>query len=129
MTTRDVVQGYIDSVKARGEWESFLAEDVEFTNFASPVKRTTGKPASLEVLRRFYSMMKALEIDAILVDGDRACALTRYDLQPPGGDVFESHVAEVFEVAGGKITRFGIYFDSAPYPTPPKPAENRAADA
>jgi ketosteroid isomerase-like protein len=122
MTTREVVQGYVDSVKAQSDWASFLSDDVEFTNFASPVRRTVGKPASLEVLRRFYSMMKALDIEAILVDGDRACALTRYDLQPPGGgDVFESHVAEVFDVGGGKITRFGIYVDSAPYPTPPSP--------
>ncbi len=119
MTTRDVVKDYVDSVRANGRWESFLSEEIEFTNFASPVRRTTGKPACLEVLGRFYSMMRALEIEGIVVDGDKACVLARYELQPPGGPVFESHVAEVFQVGGDKITSFGIYFDSAPYPKPP----------
>lgn len=128
MSTRDVVQGYIDSVKAGGEWGSFLADDVAFTNFASPVRRTSGKPATLAVLRRFYSMMRALEIEGILVDGDRACVLTRYDLQPPGGHIFESHVAEVFEIGAGKITSFGIYFDSAPYPAPPNVTSSVTAE-
>ncbi len=122
MTTRDVVEGYVDSVRANRGWESFLSEEIECTNFASPVRRTTGKQACLEALQRFYSMMKTLEIEGIIVDGDKACVLTRYELQPPGGSVFESHVAEVFEVAGDRIKSFGIYFDSAPYPTPPNPA-------
>ena len=61
-------------------------------------------------------MIKALEIKGILVDGEKACALTRYELQAPGRPVFESHVAEVFEVRDGKIKSLDIYFDSAPFP-------------
>ncbi|MEP6764073.1 MAG: nuclear transport factor 2 family protein [Gemmatimonadaceae bacterium] len=116
MTTRNIIQGYFDSLKANQGWESFLSEEIQFTNFTSPVRRTTGKLACLEALKRFYSMMTVLEIKEIIVDGSKACVLTRYELQPPGSAVFESHIAEVFEVAGDKITSFGIYFDSAPYP-------------
>lgn len=121
MTTRDVVIGYLDCVRTKEEWENFLAEDLEFTNFTDPVKRAAGKQASLEALRRFYAMVKALEIKSIIVDRHQACALTRYELQPPGGLAFESHIAEVFEVSDGKIRSFGIYFDSAPYPKPASP--------
>ena len=63
-------------------------------------------------------MIKALEVKSILVDGERACALTRYELQAPGGSDFESHVAELFELRDGKITSLEIYFDSAPFPKP-----------
>ena len=50
------------------------------------------------------------------VDGDKACALTRYQLQRPGSPAFESNVAEIFRVRDGKIVSFDIYFDSAPFP-------------
>ena len=61
-------------------------------------------------------MIKAFEVKAILVDGERACALTRYELQVPGGPAFERQVAELFEVRDGKIKSLDIYFDSAPFP-------------
>ena len=63
-------------------------------------------------------MIKAVEVKGILVDGERACALTRYELQARGGSAFQSHVPELFEVCGGKITSLEIYFDSAPFPKP-----------
>jgi len=116
MTTSDTIQSYFDSLKQKKGWEAFLSDEVTFTNYSSPVKRVTGRVGCLEVLRRFYSMIKALEIQKILVDGEQACVLIRYELQPPGGSAFESHVAEVFEVQEGKIKAFGIYFDSAPFP-------------
>lgn len=49
-------------------------------------------------------------------ESERACALTRYELQVPSGPAFESHVAELFEVRDGKIKSLDIYFDSAPFP-------------
>lgn len=61
-------------------------------------------------------MIKNLEVKDFLVDGERACVVTRYQLQPPAGPVFETHVAEMFEVREGRITSFEIYFDSAPFP-------------
>ena len=72
--------------------------------------------AYIETTRRFYSMITALEVRDLLVDGTKACALTRYKLQPPEGPAFDSHVAEVFEVRDGRISSFDIYFDSAPFP-------------
>lgn len=117
MTTRDVVQSYFDCLKAKRGWEAFLADEMEFTSFTNPIKRVRGRGAYLEATKRFYSMIKTLEIQGpIIVDRERACVLTRYELQPPAGPVFESHVAEVFEVRNDKIESFNIYFDSAPFP-------------
>ena len=61
-------------------------------------------------------MISALEVRLLLVDGERACALARYDLQPPGGPAFRSDVAEIYGVRDGKIVSFEIFFDSAPFP-------------
>ena len=116
MTTRDAIQSYFESLRAKSGWEVLLSEDMTFTSLVSPIKRVTGKGAYLEATKRFFSMIKAVEIRSIIVEGERACALTRYDLQVPGGPSFESHVAEVFEVRDGKIKSLDIYFDSSPFP-------------
>jgi len=82
----------------------------------TPVKRITGRAAYLESTRRFYSSITSLQVKELLTEGNRACALTRYELQPPGGPAFGSDVAEVFGVRDGKIDSLEIYFDSTPFP-------------
>jgi ketosteroid isomerase-like protein len=116
MTTKAVIEGYFASLKQKKGWDSFLAEDMVFTSFTSPVKQVTGKGAYLESTKRFYGGIVTFEVRNLLIDGDKACALTRYQLQRPGSPVFESNVAEVFRVRDGKIVSFDIYFDSAPFP-------------
>jgi ketosteroid isomerase-like protein len=61
-------------------------------------------------------MIAGMEVRDLVVDGDKACALTRYELHPPGRSPFDSDVAEVFEVRDGQIRSFAIYFDSSPFP-------------
>jgi ketosteroid isomerase-like protein len=116
MTTKETIQSYFSNLKQKTGWDSLLSDDMSFTSFTTPNKRVTGRAAYLEATKRFYSMITALEVKDLLVDGLKACALTRYELQPPGGTAFHSDVAEVFEVRDGKITSFAIYFDSAAFP-------------
>ena len=118
MTTRETIQSYFKSLSAKSGCEAFLSDDMAFTSFTSPIKHVTGRDAYLEATKRFFSMIKVVEIKSILLDGERACTLSRYELQAPGGPAFESHVAEVFEVRDGKIKSLEIYFDSAPFPKP-----------
>ena len=119
MTTQETVQGYFDGVRQRKGWESFLSDGITFTSHTSPVRQVTGKEAYLEATRRFYSTIVSFQVNELLLDGEKACALTRYELQPPGGGPFASDVAELFTVKNGKIDSFAIYFDTAPYPKPP----------
>jgi len=119
MTTRETVEDYLSSLQRKDGWEDYFADDVVFTSFVSPIKRVSGRTAFLEATRGFYGMIKSLEVQNLLVDGDRACATTRYQLQPPAGASFTSDVAEMFSVRDGQIRSFEIYFDSAPYPRRP----------
>lgn len=116
MTTRDAIERDLDTLRRKKGWEALLSDHMNFTSFTSPVKRVSGRTAFLEATKRFYSMIVALEVRELLVDGAKACALTLYKLQPPGGPAFDSDVAELFEVRDGKIGSFAIYFDSAPFP-------------
>ncbi|MGH7658404.1 MAG: nuclear transport factor 2 family protein, partial [Gemmatimonadales bacterium] len=106
MTTRDTIQRYFDSLKQKKGWESFLSGEIAFTSFTTPIKRVTGREAYLEATKRFYPMITSVEVKGLVVEGEKACALTRYELKPPQGPAFESHVAEVFEVRDGKIAAF-----------------------
>lgn len=117
MTTRETIKGYIQALRARGAWDALLDDEVTFTSLASPNKVVSGKPAVVQGLKRFYSMMTELSVNSLVVEDDRAIALTRYRLQPPNGaPSFESDVAEAFVVREEKITEFRICFDTAPYP-------------
>jgi ketosteroid isomerase-like protein len=116
MTTRDTITAYLSSLQRKDGWETYFADDLVFTSFVTPVKRVNGRTAFLDATKGFYGMIVSLEVQNLLVDGDRACATTRYQLQPPVGAAFTSNVAEVFAVSGGRIRSLEIYFDSAPFP-------------
>jgi ketosteroid isomerase-like protein len=116
-TTQETIQQYFDSLQGRGDWGSLLADDVIFTSHAGPGRQISGRDAFLQGTRGFYAMIANTQLRDIMVDGEKACALTRYRLQPPNGRAaFESDIAEIFTVRRGKISSFEIYFDTAPYP-------------
>ena len=116
MSTKAVLQDYFAALQRKRGWESFLADELAFTSFASPIKRLAGKAAYLESTKRFFAMVSSVELRSLIVDGASACALTRYQLQPPRGAGFQSDVAEIFTVRDGKIDSFSIYFDATPFP-------------
>jgi ketosteroid isomerase-like protein len=114
---RATIEQYFEKLSAKRGWESMLADDMSFTSFAVPNRHVKGKEVFLQATSRFYGMIRSLELRQLLVDGDRVVALTRYQLQPPGGAAaFTSDVAEIFLVRDGRIATFDIYFDTAPYP-------------
>jgi len=115
MSTRNTIERYYNALEARSDWEALLADDLVFTSFTIPNKQITGKRAYVEGTKRFYSMIQSFEVRALMVEGSKACALTRYQLRGPQG-AFQSDVAEIYSVRDGKIDSLGIYFDSAPFP-------------
>jgi ketosteroid isomerase-like protein len=117
MTVRETVERYYERLGQGTAWDSLFADDVVFTNLASPVREATGKATFLQATRRFYGSIDSLEVRELVVEEDRACALVRYHVRPPNGAAtFESHVAELFTVKDGRIGAFSICFDTAPYP-------------
>ena len=117
MSTKDTIHGYFNYLQHKKGWESFLSDDMIFTSFTSPVKQVTGRDAYIESTKRFFSMITSVEVRDLMIEGDKVCALTRYELQPPKGNTFNSDVAEIFTVKDGKIVSLAIYFDTAPFPT------------
>jgi|SRR6185436_400944 len=116
MTTKETLTSYFECLKQLKGWDSFLAEDMAFTSFTSPIKEVRGRETYLQSTRRFFAMVTAVEVRDLLIEGEKACALTRYELRPPVGNPFRCDVAEVFTVKDGRIASLAIYFDSAPFP-------------
>src|SRR5262245_58135958 len=99
MTTKATIERYFGQLKQKGDWPTLFSDDMVFTSAASPVKQLKGRDAFLERTKGFYSMIRAFEVRELIVDGDRACALTRYELTPPNAAPgFTSDVAEIFSV-------------------------------
>lgn len=119
--TRKTIRDYFDALAKGGNWQAFLADGMRFASHATPSKEVAGKETYIESTKGFYSMIRSLEVKNLIVDGDRACAVTRYWLEPPKGEPFTCDVAELFSVEGDKIDSFDIYFDSAPFPGPAAP--------
>ena len=116
MTTRETVQSYLNSIS--NGFESLLADNARFTSFTSPVRAVSGKPAFVAATKNFYAKVAGFELRDLMIDGDRACALTRYQVRGPNGDTFSSDVAEIFTVKSGKVDSLAIYFDATPYKPP-----------
>lgn len=117
MTTRETIESYFGALRARGAWPAWLADDITFTSLTAPNKVVRGKTAVTQVFERFYSITTEFAVNSLVVEGERAIALTHYRLQPANGaPSFESDVAEAFVVRDGRITDFKICFDTAPYP-------------
>src|SRR5689334_6928950 len=54
MTARQTVERYYERLGQRAGWDAVFSDDVVFTNFATPVRRVSGKEAFLQATRRFY---------------------------------------------------------------------------
>ena len=116
MTTRETIDAYFSGLRRKEGWENYFADDLVFTSHVSPERRVSGRAAFLEATKGFYRMIASLDVRNVVAEGDRACATTRYQLQPPSGTAFASDVAEMFVVREGRIASLEIYFDPAPYP-------------
>jgi ketosteroid isomerase-like protein len=116
MSTKQTIQSYFGTLKQKKQWETFLAGEMTFTNFAAPVEHVTGKSAYLESTKQFFSIMADVEVREIIIEGQKACVLSHYELKLPTGVGFGSDVAEILTVNDDKITSLQIYFDTAPFP-------------
>jgi ketosteroid isomerase-like protein len=116
MSTRETIEGYFSSLRRKDGWQTYFADDLEFASFVTPTKRVSGRAAFLEATKGFYRMIVSFDTGSIIVESERACVTTRYQLQPSSGSTFMSDVAEVFVVRDGRIASLEIYFDPTPYP-------------
>lgn len=109
-TTKDVVLEYFDSFAKNSGWENLLTNDI---SFHSPTGEVKGKDAFVEMTNKFKQGVVSASVKSIITEGDKASALTRYQMAIPTGDKLDLDVSEIIHVKGQKIHSFEIYFDTA----------------
>ena len=110
MQTKEIIERYYDGIAQKKGWESLISEEIAFSG-AGP--KTTGKSAYIEGTSRFLRAVKTSKVVTLIIEGDKACAVVRYELVSPKGKEISSEVAEILSVQDGKINSSSIFFDTA----------------
>lgn len=110
MTTKDTIQNYFEAIHGGG-WEDFVADEFVFIN-NNLDNVANGKAAYVQAGGRFFSLTTDVEIKELLVDGDQAAVLARYQIKSPTGKTGVCDVAEFIKVKDGKLTASTILFDA-----------------
>ena len=108
---KEIVTEYFDRLYAGG-WEALLDDEIVFT---SPAGVTRGKVAYVDATNRFKRVAKSVEVRQLIVEGDTACAITRYRLESPKGNVATCDTMEVLSMRDSKIQSSHICFDTAAF--------------
>src|SRR4029079_1303586 len=110
MTIKETLQNYFKAIH-EGGWENFISDDFIFVN-SNLDKVAHGKPAYIEGAGRFFRATTSAEIRKLIIEGDTACALVRYQLHSPKGNSGVCDVAEILTLKDGKINSSAIFFDT-----------------
>ena len=110
MQTKEIIESYYDGIAQKKGWESVISEEIIFSG-AGP--KTVGKTAYIEGTSRFLRAVKSSKVVTLIIEGDKACAVVRYELVSPKGKEMSSEVAEILSVRDGKIDSSSIFFDTA----------------
>jgi hypothetical protein len=109
MTTKQVVEQYLEKVKNRSDWQTFIGEDIKFE---SPSPTTFGKEAYIIAASRFFQMAETLTIKSLVTEDKMACAWVMYSLRLKNGKTFDCLVSELLQVQNDKIVSSAILFDT-----------------
>ena len=111
-TTKEIIGQYYNEIKIKGDWQSFISDDITFTG---PGQLTHTKNAYVEATTRFLQVVKQLKINEFIVENNKACITVEYNLQSPSGNTGSCEVAEVLMVNDNKIYSSCIFFDTAAF--------------
>jgi hypothetical protein len=111
-TTKEIIQQYYNEISKKGDWQSFISDDITFT---STGKITYTKNEYVEATTRFLQVVKGLKINEFIVEANKACITVEYSLQSPSGNTSSCEVAEVLMVKDNKIYSSCIFFDTASF--------------
>jgi len=110
MSTKEIVQSYFAAIH-KGGWESYIADDFTFVS-SNLDKAARGKAPYIEGAGRFFRLTTSVEVRQLIVDGNTACAVARYRLRSPKGNVGVCDVAQILTVSDGKLNSSKIFFDT-----------------
>ncbi len=113
MTTKELLETYYKGFAQKKDWDLVLSNDFKF--IGGDMTKTTplvGKPAYIEVIKRFSQLFTTMRVKEMIVEDDRACLIGNYDYVFPNGKSINGDVAEIWTVKDGKLDSITIFFDT-----------------
>ena len=108
-STKEIIQQYYDAINQKGDWQSFISDDIDFTG---PGQITHSKNEYVKSTDRFLQFVKSLKINEFIVEGNKAGITVEYNLESPKGNTTSCEVAEILMVQNDKINSSCIFFDT-----------------
>ena len=110
MDTKGTAEKYYAAIH-KGGWEKFIADDFVFMN-SNLDNVVRGKAGYIEGAGRFFRVTTSVEVRRMVIQGDTACVLARYQLRSPKGNKGVCDVAEILTVRGDQLSSMAIFFDT-----------------
>ena len=108
-TARDVVDKYNRALAAK-DFAAARRHLADNLRFEGPIDRFESADDYIAAITRLYGMVKGIEHQATIVEGDDVAVF--YVLDTPAA---KSPVAEWYTVRDGKIVQLRAYFDARPF--------------
>jgi|GEM_PF-3556434 len=112
MSTRDIIQRYLDGLNKKEGWESLISEQMTFNG---PGTRSKGKAAYVEAMKALLRAVKSAQVNRLIIEADSACVISHYELVSPKGSRAGFDIAEIFVIKDEKIESSSVYFHIAAF--------------
>jgi ketosteroid isomerase-like protein len=106
-----LLKNYYDRVAKGGGWGDLLSEN--FVLSGTIARGSSGREAYVN--NSFFKLVRGLEVEEMIAEGNTGFALVNYDVVSPKGKAFTSRVAELWKMKEGKLDSVAIYFDTAAF--------------
>ena len=95
----------------QGRLGTYIADDFTFIS-SNLDKIARGKAAYIEGAGCFFRLTTSVEVTHLILEGNTACAVARYQLRSPKGNTDVCDVAEILTVNVDKTDSSKIFFDT-----------------
>lgn len=94
------------------DWTKLVANDISFTG---PVDQVNGLNDFIELNKSFFPLVRGYTPVSAFEQEKQVLLEGVFTLATPGGSEIECPMAEVYEVANGKIQNIRVYYDAEPF--------------
>jgi len=109
-STGTVVEGFFEAMYTQNGWQELITDEITFEGPLGGL--VTGKEAFIGITTQFLQGAHKASVRNMIVEGDSACVLTKYQIGHPDKALLDLDACEIVKVKEGKVDSMEVYFDS-----------------
>jgi ketosteroid isomerase-like protein len=116
MTTKALLDSYYHGFRQKQGWENVISEDFKFVGGDMTMQAViSGKQAYINIIKNFSKLFQSMQPIEMIIEGDSACVIERYNYAFPSGIAIDGNVAAIWKVKDDKLDSLTIYFDTSTF--------------